>query len=313
MKHLFGYSVYQDLSELGPDLGALFGEISCDGLELLTSHGPIDPCYAPYTVSVHLPYTTDWISAWEGRPYDMPDEFVKYYMYGRDREEIVQTVRDMILLAEPLRPAHGVIHACNIDFPELRKRTYSGDSKRVLSTFCEMMNAVVSGFKGGEPPYKLMFENLWWPGLRMHDSSDYRLMSDRLEFENWGICLDTGHLMNTLPGMDDQISCIEGLLRVFDGYSRDVIDSISAMHFHYSASSRYRETFVEQEYDGKDLMAFINGSYHHINTLDQHLPFDEPRCKELVDAIGPELVIHELPGHGHDPLDDFRLQRSLID
>ena len=57
----------------------------------------------------------------------------------------------------------------------------------------------------------------------------------------------------------------------------------------------------------------LYGAYHHITTLDQHLPFSDPRCKEIVDAIKPDLLIHELPGHGHDPMDDFRQQRALLD
>jgi hypothetical protein len=313
MKHLFSYSVYQNLEDLGSDIPSLFRRIRCDGFEMLTSHEPVRPEYYPNTVSVHLPYTTDWISAWEGRPYEMSDEFSKYYMYGRDREEISRTVADMIGYAAPLRPAHGVIHACNIDMPELRLRNYSMDSSRVLRTFCEMMNSAISLFPKGEPPFRLAFENLWWPGLRLKDDSDFRILEKGLEFENWGICLDTGHLMNTLPGIYSEQDGIESLLRIFDGYSQDLKDAIGAMHFHYSASAAYRESFKEERYEEGPITDFIAGSYHHITTLDQHLPFTDPRCKELIDALCPELVIHELPGHGHDPIRDFVQQRGLLD
>ena len=313
MKNLFSYSVYQELSDISPDLEGLFGRIRCDGLELLTSHTPVDPSFAPYTKTVHLPYTTDWLCAWEGRPYDMPEEYVRYYMYGRDREEIADTVRNMIWCAEPLHPAHGVIHACNIDIPELRLRSYSKDSKYVLEKFCDMINTVASGFPGGEPPFKLVFENLWWPGLRMKDSSDYHLMSRKLEFENWGICLDTGHLMNTIPGLNSESDCIDVVNRIIDGYSTDVIDTISAMHFHYSASGDYRANFEEVRCDTDDIMGFIRSCYHHINTLDQHLPFSDPRCREIVDRIGPENLIHELPGRKTSPIEDYVQQRSLFD
>jgi len=313
MRHLFSYSVYQKLDDISPDLDGLLQEVSCDGLEVLTSHEPVDLSYKPYTVSVHLPYSTDWLAAWEGRAYEMSDYYAKYYMYGKDKEDIIQNIRNMIGFAAPLEPAHGVMHACNVSIPDIHKRTYSGDCKTILKKFCEMMNEVVSGFPGGEPPFKIAFENLWWPGLRLHDDSDYRLLEKHIEFNNWGICLDTGHLMNTLPGINTQQDGIDALLKIFDGYSRDLLDSISAMHFHYSASGKYRATFEEREYEGGPVTDFISGAYHHITTLDQHLPFSDPRCKELVDYIQPDLVIHELPGHGHDPMDDFRQQRSLLD
>ncbi|MBQ9689597.1 MAG: sugar phosphate isomerase/epimerase, partial [Candidatus Methanomethylophilaceae archaeon] len=66
MKHLISYSVYQDLNDLSPDLPATLREIKCDGLEILTSHTPVDPVFKHFTVSVHLPYSTDWIAAWDG-------------------------------------------------------------------------------------------------------------------------------------------------------------------------------------------------------------------------------------------------------
>ncbi len=313
MRHLFSFSVYQDLSELGPDLDSLLKSVRCDGLEILTSHSPIDPVYSPYTVSVHLPYSSDWLSAWEGRPYEMSEDFARYYMYGRDRDEIAETIRNMIACAAPLNPAHGVIHASNVSLKELRLRKYSGDSSEILKKFCEMMNSAVSLFPDGEPPFRLAFENLWWPGLRLQRDSDYRILESRLEFENWGICLDTGHLMNTLPGIYTEQDGIDALLKIFDGYSQDLKDSISAMHFHYSASARYREAFEEVHYEGGPITDFIDDAYEHISTLDQHLPFSDPRCRELIDAISPDLVIHELPGHGHDPMIDFRQQRSLLD
>ena len=118
--------------------------------------------------------------------------------------------------------------------------------------------------------------------------------------------------MNTLPVYTQQ-EAIDAVLKVFDGYSQDLIDSIHAMHFHYSASGKYRETFEEKFYEGGPVTDFIQGVYHHINTLDQHLPFSDPRCKEIVDTIQPDIVIHELPGHGHDPIIDFRQQRPLLD
>ncbi len=313
MRHLFSYSVYQDLKDLSPDLDSLFREVSCDGLEMLTSHQPVDLAVKPYTVSVHLPYSTDWIAAWEGRPYEMSEYFSKYYMYGTDRDSVIETVRNMINVAAPLDPAHGVIHACNISVPDIHKRVYPDDPKEVLRKFCEMINSAVSGFPGGEPPFKLVFENLWWPGLRLKDDSDYRLLEKHIEFENWGICLDTGHLMNSLPRINTQQEGIDAVLKTIESYSQDLIDSISAMHFHYSASGEYRATFEERTYEGGSVSDFLSGVYHHITTLDQHLPFSDPRCKEIVDRIQPDLVIHELPGHGHNPMDDFRQQRPLLD
>ena len=311
MKHLLSYSVYQKLEDFSKDIPSLLSEIRCDGFETLTSHTAVDPAYKAHTVSVHLPFATDWLAAWEDRAYEMSDYFSQFYMYGRSREEVIATIRNIIDMAAPLEPAHGVMHASNVDLTELRMRKYSLGSSKVLRTFCEVMNEAVSCYPHGEPPFKIAFENLWWPGLRLQSDADYRLMERHLEFENWGICLDTGHLMNTLPVYSEQEG-IDMVLKVFDRYSQDLKDAISAMHFHYSASGHYRETFEEVGYTEGPISDYVAGSYHHITTLDQHLPYSDPRCNELLDAIQPDLVIHELPGHGHDPVLDFRQQRGLL-
>ena len=65
--------------------------------------------------------------------------------------------------------------------------------------------------------------------------------------------MDTGHLMNAIPGIYSEQDGIAALLEIFDGYPADLIDRITAMHFHYSASGRYRENFEEKEYQGGPL------------------------------------------------------------
>ncbi len=261
--------------------------------------------------TVHLPYGPDWLSAWEDRPLDLDEDWARFHAYGRSRRELLENVRRAVDVASELRPAHGVFHACNADTPEIFHRTYTRSDSYVVGELCELANTVASSYAGGEPPVRLMFENLWWPGLRLVDDSGYRIMERRLEFENWGVCLDTGHLMSCLPTSSEEDG-IERLLRVFDGYCPALVDSIGAVHLHWSASAEYRATFPERERDGP-LTDFIVDANRHVQSIDRHLPFTSPRCAELLDALRPERVVHELPGWVAGPAGDFRSQRSLLD
>ncbi len=313
MKHLFSYSVYQRLNEYSDNLIGSMNAIGFDGMELLTSYDSVDASYYRGTETVHLPYSTDWLAAWENRAYDMEESLNKYYMYGKDRNEIISNIRRMISIAVPLKPGHGVIHASNIDIPELIKRSYSRDSRQVLSAFAEMMNESVSAFPNGEPPFKLAFENLWWPGLKLQNDSDYRFLKSKIEFDNWGICLDTGHLMNSLPGVYTEEDGIEAVLNIIDGYSQDLIDRIGAVHFHYSASAGYRETFEEKTWEDVPVTEFIATAYPHVSKLDQHRPFSLTGCKTIVDILQPDYLIHELGPKDGDPFANFIQQRKLLD
>lgn len=311
MRHLLSHTVYGGRELFGDDPFAFLKGIGADGVELLTSYDDPDPRYRGIAESVHLPYATDWMAAWDGRPYDLDDDMSLFYMYGRSREDVVANLSRAIDAATQLSPAYGVLHAVNGDIPELIMRTFTRSDCEVLTEFAEMVNTVVSGFPGGEPPFRILFENLWWPGLRLTDESGYRFLSRRLEFEDWGICLDTGHLMNCLP-VRSEGEGIEQLLDIFNGYSRDMVDSVVAVHFHWSASGEYRSTFEEMRLSGGPVDEFISAAYPHIMRVDQHMPFSDPRCAELLEALEPDFVTHELPGSEVGVAEDFMKQRALL-
>lgn len=311
MQHLISYSVYQDQSVFGRDPCSYLKGLNCDGVEMLTSYEPADPSMAAYTRTVHLPYSTDWLSAWQGRPFEMDDTEARYYMYGKTPEEIVDNISLAIRCAEPLKPEHGVMHLSNVDFGELIMRRYTRSSEEVIREFCKVMNAVAEGFPGGEPPIRIAFENLWWPGLRLVDDSDFRLMANLLEFDNWSICLDTGHLMNSLPGIRSQQDGIEALEKIFAGYCDELIEKVRAVHFHFSASGDYRATFEEVPMTGP-VIEHVTKAYPHVCRLDQHRPFSDPACQRLLEILQPETVIHELPGSDNGMVADFIQQRSLL-
>lgn len=313
MLHLLSYTVYQDTACFGDDVGSTLRSIDCDGLELLTSYDPPPIELVENTVTVHLPYAIDWLSGWEGRVYDVDEESIPYMFYGRDRDEVSSALATSIMCAAPMDPLHGVLHACNADIPELHSRRYSRPDAYVVEAFCEMVNSAVSLLPHGRLPFTLAFENLWWPGLRLLDGTGYRMLEERLEFDDWCLCIDTGHMMNCLPGIHTEEDGIDALLDVFHGYDRDIVDRVHALHFHYSASSGYRDTFPERGLDdGSDVMAFINDAYSHVARIDRHMPFSSPRCNEILDVLEPDVVVHELPGSKTDMLSDYRQQRSLI-
>ncbi len=312
MRHLLSHTIYGGTDVFGADAESFLGGIRADGVELLTSYEEPDPFYKGVATSVHLPYATDWLSAWEGRPYDLRDDQARYYMFGRDRDEIVAAVTDSIEKASVLSPAYGVFHASNGAVKDLWKRSSGISDERVLKALAEMMNRVASGFSGGEPPFRIMFENLWWPGLRLLDDSGFRVLQDRLEFDDWGLCLDTGHLMNCLPGIRTEKDGIDALREIFMGYPQDLIGRIGTVHFHWSASWEYRSSFEEKELT-EPVGDFIASAYPHICSIDQHMPFSDPSCADLLRILKPDYATHELPGSWKSTVEDYIRQRAALD
>lgn len=287
----------------------------CDGLELLTLFEPVPEEYRPFSPSVHLPFAIDWYRAWSGNiPEEESGNDLKYITFGNTREQMVENIRLAIQYASELDPAYGVFHAGNSNFDEITRRNPVRNDKKVFPAFVEMINETVSGFRGGEPPFKLAFENLWWEGLRLADPGEYRYLEHKLEFDNWGFCLDTGHMMSTLDDSYDETRAIDGLLKIFDTYPRDMKDRIGTMHLHLSTSAEYRHSFEHSERPpGESMEKTLERTYPHIIKIDQHRPFSDRRCTLLTDALEPEFVTHEMIGSGSgDPIEDFVRQRSLF-
>ncbi len=242
----------------------------------------------------------------------MDGDSVLFFSYGRDRESIVRNVREGIVCAAPLDPAYGIIHAGSANIRELFCETYSDKDDDVLRAFAEIVNEAVSVFPGGEPPFKLMFENQWWPGLRMLDGSNYRTLCDRIEFENWGLCLDTGHLMVTTQEAENELQSIDLLLDIFERYPKDMIDDISVIHLHRNESAGYIRGYdAPKDADRMSINDILNIGYGYVTGMDQHRPFTKKDVRRITDFLAPDFVTHEMGAPDVSAREaDYQTQRS---
>ena len=310
MQHLVSHSVY---SHSGRQPSLCKG----DGLELLTGYFETDISQWQDAVSVHLPYVVDWYSVWKGRlniPDDMSDESVLFFSYGRDRQSIIDSVRRGIEFAVPFRPAYGIIHAGSANIDELLSERYSDSDEEVLCAFAEIVNEAVKGFPGGEPPFRLMFENQWWPGLRMLDGKNYETLRDRVEFDNWGLCLDTGHLLVTTQQSRDELQAIDLLSGIFEGYPKEMLDAIGVIHLHVNTSAGYIRNFdAPDNFGDMSINERLNLGYGFVSGMDQHRPFSVKEVRRITDILRPDYVTHEMGAPDPEQRErDYHTQRALF-
>ncbi len=308
-RHLVNISAYGfDLERLGGGDGVrrLVDEGGVSGTEMLTGHFPSPEGMADVVEAVHLPYAVDWFSGWNGR-HDLEglsDEQCLFLCYGRDRGSMVRTVTEMIAHAAPLRPAYGVFHGASPDLYHVFSQRNGFSDREVLAALAELLNSAVSSFPGGEPPFPLALENLWWPGLRLLDRSEVSELERRLEFEDWMLCLDTGHLMNALRDCREEAAAVENVETALDRLGDDSVERIGAMHLHLSLSADYQAETVDRgesaEYREADIDGKLSIAYPHFGRMDWHSPFETDACLRIVDRVKPGHVTHEFvtPGRG---------------
>jgi len=210
--------------------------------------------------------------------------------------------------AAALRPLYAVFHVSHVTMEECFTRTYAFSSEGVVSATIDLLNATATTFLGGEPPVRLWLENLWWPGLTFADPGLAGQFVQGLRFENWGCVLDTGHLINTCPEVGSEDAAIDLVLERLTRLSPQVRARIEGLHLSLSLSGAYQRAapalpvgfatlpFAERYTLARD----------HVALIDQHRPFVMPRCREIVSAIRPRVITHELLR-----LDHHELERNL--
>lgn len=297
MKHLFNITVYHTKEEINHACSMVDSKGSLvDSLEILTEYVPVDPRLSKYVTSVHLPYAADWFGPATGiRSVDprTSREYIRYRYYGVDRKDIVETIRVALRCAEPLDPMYGVIHAGSGDMRELFSWAFTDSDEKVMSTFISILNEVVSEFPDGEPPFTLAFENTWWPGMRLLDDSLHDMLESELSFTDWGLCIDTGHLLVSTRRSTDEATALRILNECADRYSDDMYDRLFAMHLHFNATAHLMDSVLGPGRAPSSLdECFVNAS-RTISSIDQHRPFTDPSIRDYVERISPEFIVHE--------------------
>ena len=149
----------------------------------------------------------------------------------------------------------------------------------------------------------VLFENLWWPGLRLTDPRNVKYFFERIERKNVGIMLDTGHLMNTNPRLKTEAEAADYVCRVVDKLG-SCAELIKGVHLSCSLSGQYQRSFE------RIAPANLDNSmiWQHVASIDQHNPFTTNAAKQILDCIKPEYVVHEF---SYDNMDDLRKKLSV--
>jgi len=305
-KQFINFSGYSfDIEKFDNDWGEFrkfLKKYNLDGAEMLLDFGPLDGSVPKDLVAaVHFPSFMGWYRLWTDKDFTVPTaidkSIVKYFYGGEDTAELISNFRSCIADSAKFSPAYGVFHAGYMEAEHTFMKKMPIPDSAVLKATAELLNEVAGTFAGGEMPYPIAIENLWWAGLTFLTPSDTSRFMDLLEFENWFFLLDTGHLMNAGGVTFSEAGGIDFVLDTLSRLSADTLKKIRAVHFHFSASGEYQKTMKAPE--GFDKMSFNDQSaaiMSHLKKFDEHRPFTLPECKKILDFVKPDYVTHEFMG-----------------
>ena len=305
-KQFINFSGYSfDIEKFNSDWGefrAFLKRYNLDAAEMLLDFGALDGSVPRDVVgAVHFPSFMGWYRLWTDKDFTVPAEIdksmVKYFYGGEDREEFISNFTSCIADNAGLAPAYGVFHAGYMEAEHTFMKKMPIPDNAVLDATAEFLNTCAGNFAGGDMPYPIAIENLWWSGLTFLDPAATSRFMNRLEFENFFFLLDTGHLMNAGGVTFSESDGIDFVLDTLNRLSADAVEKIRAVHLHFSASGEYQKTMKAPE--NFDELGFNDQSaaiMAHLKKFDEHRPFSLPECKKILDFVKPDYVTHEFMG-----------------
>ncbi len=311
MKHLFNYAavdVYeQELEAAGTTLAEYVKEMQLDGIEqFVYQSDKLSKSYKELTVGVHLNYWPFWMDFWLKKAKRLRQQFRNiqerniYFHDAFSSDEWLSVIRKNIGVAVGESPEYLLWHVAEATNEEIFTGKFNYTDREVMEATAEVFNAVCDEIPAH---IMVMFENSWWPGLRLTDVRNVKYFFSLIKRDNVGIMLNTGHLMNNNLRLKDEAEAVEYVKTLYDklGSCRSLV---KGMHLSCSLSGAYQRSFAKEYDDGISL----DKIWQHMLSIDQHQPMRTKGAKELIDHVKPEYVVHELV---YDSLADFKEKYKL--
>lgn len=280
--------------------------LGLDGIEAIADPDELVEDFPPdLAAGFHMVFYPDWVDFWKQDEARLLRKFGSWEMVekiyrGRGPEDLLQQFQTDLALGQRLKTPYMVFHMSDVSIEEGYTYRWEHTDLEVLDAGVAFINQLL---RKVEPTFDFLVENQWWPGFRFTDPKLTEYLLSRIEYPRVGIMLDTGHLMNANTGLGTQAEGVAWIMKNITGHG-ELAKRIYGLHFHQSLSGAYvrRHTgSIPPELQG-DYFQQFGISYSHILQIDRHRPWTEPGCVEILDAVQPKYLTHELSSGPNRPL-----------
>lgn len=243
----------------------------------------------------HMRFFPMWLDLYLGKYRMLKEKFkenqeIFYWCGGTTREELIDYYKKELETAEKLEAEYVVFHACYVDGEGSLIYEFQYSDEEVLQNVAKLVNEVF-----GEKKYKfkLLLENLWWPGLRLTSKEEIEFLLKNIKYENIGFMLDTGHMLNNNPKLrtvDEGIEYIEKNIAEIGELKK----YIKGVHLNFSLSGKYLTEAIEKHKSSEaEREKTSKNIYSHVSQIDQHLPFEDERIIGILESLPLDWVVYE--------------------
>ena len=198
MYKLLNMADFYSNEELEKDMKYFSKKYGFNGYELIKFFDGDNTPLKKYIKGYHMRFFPSWMELYLEDFNSLYDElkdkkYFKSLCGGHSKKELLEYYKRELKIAKKLEVEYVVFHACNVKVTEAMTYDFKYSDKEVLDAVISIINEI---FEDVEYNFKLLFENLWWSGLRLTNKEEIEYLLNEVKYKNVGFILDTGHMIN---------------------------------------------------------------------------------------------------------------------
>lgn len=269
---------------------AAMAENGFDGIELVRWHEP-QPLPGVTVVGRHMPYWPTWLDFWHSDDTSLLRQFgstdnVHTYYGAASREDFVRQRRAELMEASAMGAQYAVFHVSHAELEHCYNHAFTYTDEDIVRAFIEFINEVAEELETGPA---LLFENHWFPGLKLTEQRLAELLMTQVRYPNKGFVLDTSH-MTLAAGVKTEPEAVDAILGYIEALG-DMATHIRTVHLNSAAGAQPLEGVYHPE---ADFETRLTEAFRFVGSMDPHRPFQYEGIRRLLDKVQPDFLVYEL-------------------
>jgi sugar phosphate isomerase/epimerase len=275
----------------GPEtVAAAVAENGFDGVELMRWHDP-QPVPGARIIGRHMPYWPTWLDFMRGdeqelrRQFDNADNARQYYG-ASSWDDFVKQRRTELEETAAMGAEYAVFHISHSELEHCYTGGFTYSDEEIIRAFIEFINDATDGLDGD---VALLFENHWFPGLKLTDRKMAEALMKEVRYPYKGFVLDISHMMLT-AGAKTEPEAVDAILKNIEGLG-DMAAHIHAIHMNSAAGAQplVMDYHGEAPYETR-----LTEAFRYVGSMDPHKPFTHHGIIRVLEAVAPEYLVYEL-------------------